>query len=433
MAGGIFGVSSKTEENVVNDLFWLMFYGQHLGQGYCGISYRKSDGDLSTTTHKGLVRPRFGGEISDFSASSAIGHTALKERQPLEADCSWGRFSLTFSGNIANEEKLRHEFLSFGHSFITNRSVEVLTKLIAQGNSPLDGIQRVFEKVEGAFALLMLVGNGIYAARSEEGQIPLILGEKENGFALSSTSTGFGNLGYTFLRDLRPGEIVLTEKGEIKTLFQHETGRIQFPTFRWIYGDNPASTIEGINTAITREKIGALLARESNTKADFVMGVPKSGIFHAIGYANESGLPYNEGLVKYEYADRSYTQPTAAERDMEANIKIIVIPELVRGKIIIVVDDSIVRATQMKMNLIAKLKAAGAKKIHLVIAFPPITRICLFDYSTRRKEELAMHKYGSEDGIKDFLGVDSLRFATREMVAEAIGKPVEELCFHCCF
>ncbi|MDD5071359.1 MAG: hypothetical protein PHQ42_01345 [Patescibacteria group bacterium] len=432
MAGGIFGVSSKKEENVINDLFWLMFYGQHLGQRYCGISYPKRDRDFSTTTHKGLVRPRFGDEISVLSASFAIGHTALKERQPLEANCSWGRFSLTFSGNIANEEELRHEFLSFGHSFITNRSVEILTKLLAQGNNPLDGIRRVFEKVEGAFALLMLAENGIYAARSKEGQIPLILGEKENGFALSSTSTGFGNLGYSILRNLKPGEIVLAEKGEIKTLFQHETGRIQLPTFRWIYGDNPVSSIEGINTAVTREKIGALLAKESKTKADFVMGVPKSGIFHAIGYANESGLPYNEGLVKYEYADRSYTQPTTKERDVEASIKIIVIPELVRGKTIIVVDDSIVRATQMKMNLVAKLKKAGAKKIHLAIAFPPITKICPFDYSTRQPEELAMHKYGSEDGIRDFLGVDSLRFATREMVAEAIGRPAEELCFHCC-
>lgn len=432
MAGGILGVSSKAEENVIGDLFRLMFYAQHLGQQFCGISHLESNGDFFTTTHKGLVRPRFGDEISGLFSSVAIGHTALKERQPLEADCSWGKFSLTFSGNVANEEELRREFLSFGHSFVTDRSVEVLTKLIAQGNNPLVGIQRVYEKVKGAFVLLVLTKDGIYAARSKEGQIPLILGGNGKSLALSSTSAGFGNLGYSILRDLKPGEIILAERGEARTLFQYEPGRIQLPTFRWVYGDNPTSTIEGINTAVVRDRIGALLFRAFPVEADFVLGVPNSGIFHAIGYANESGLPYKQGLVKYEYADRSYTQPTAEERDMEANIKIIVIPELVRGKRVIVVDDSIVRGTQMKMNLIAKLKAAGAKEIHLMIAFPPIVKACSFDCSTRREEELAMYKYGSVEGIRDFLGVDSIHFATKELVAEAIGRPVEELCFDCC-
>jgi len=435
MAGGVVGVSVNKGLSAFKDFSTQMFYATHLGSKFSGLSCINTSGEFITEHNKGRFRKNFkDGNFNVCHGELIIGHTALKEKQPLEVDCQWGKFALTFSGNISNINDLRKKFSSNGSLFITNRDVEIMAKIVAKGKNPLDGLKLLYQQVQGAFSLLMLTMNGIYCARSPEGQTALVLGKKNNNVIASSTTTGFSNGGYQILRDVKPGEAVLLKDGDIEIEAEHqitESSRIQCPTFRWIYSDDPSSTIDGVNVAEARIAIGRELAKLAPVEADYVMGVPNSGIYHATGYCLESKIPYMPGLEKYQYAERSYSQTTQEERDEEAYLKILVIERLVKDKTVIVVDDSIVRATQMKMNLIKKLRNAGVKEIHLRIACPPITKPCRYDFATRSLEELATYKYGRADKIKEFLEVDSLVFATKEILAKAIGKPLDNLCLYC--
>ncbi|MFC1612858.1 amidophosphoribosyltransferase [Patescibacteria group bacterium] len=433
MAGGVIGVSVNKELSAFKDFSMQMFYATHLGSKFSGLSCIDTNGEFITEHNKGRFRKnQKDGKFNVCHGELIIGHTALKEKQPLEVDCQWGKFALTFSGNISNINDLRKQFSTNGSLFITNRDVEIMAKIVAKGKNSLDGLKLLYKQVQGAFSLLVLTKDGIYCARSSEGQTALVLGKKKNNIVVSSTTTGFSNGEYGIDRDIKPGEVVLLKNGDIEKEYQiTESSKIQCPTFRWIYSDDPSSTIEGVNVAEARISIGRELAKLKPVKADYVMAVPNSGIYHATGYCLESKIPYMPGLQKYQFADRSYSQTTQEERDEEAYLKILVIERLVKGKSVIVVDDSIVRATQMKMNLIKKLRNAGVKEIHLRIACPPITKPCRYDFATRSLEELATYKYGGPDKIKEFLEVDSLVFATKEILAKAIGKPLDNLCLYC--
>jgi len=425
---GVFGIVSKG--NIIDDLFLGTFYLQHRGQEYCGLS--TFDGTrIKIRTHRGLVRETFRKDLSGLEGQMGIGHASLRDRQPVLVDSKLGEFTICFSGNIMNLEEISNDLKQRGHTFATGTAAEVLAQLIAGGKDFADGIEKMASTIRGSYAMAILTKDGVYAARDKRGYRPLILGKREDGVvAVASESCAFNNLFIKIERDVEPGEIVLLKDGEIKTLKKIKSDVIQYCAFEWIYIANAASIIDGQCVDIARKNTGSFLCKKAPADADIVCAVPNSGIGHAIGFAQESKIPYDNVFVKYDYASRSYTQPTQAERDREAKVKLIPVGPKIKGKRVVLCDDSIVRGTQMKNDLVVKLKTWGVKEIHVRIACPPLVAPCRYGISTREKKELAAYGRSVEE-IRKYVGVDSLYYNTIEDVASSIGKPLDELCTSC--
>jgi amidophosphoribosyltransferase len=313
----------------------------------------------------------------------------------------------------------------------------------------------MFRLISGSCSLLLLTQEGIYVARDRYGYFPLILGERNGDWAVTTETAAFHNLGYKITKYLRPAEIVLINKSGVKVK-DKGNGINQTCAFLWIYTGFPASSYEGINTEIVRENSGRALARRDNVSVDVVSGIPDSGISHAIGYAMESGVPYRRVLIKYTPGyGRSYTPPSQEIRDLVAKMKLIPVEDIIKGKRVVICDDSIVRGTQFKNFTIKKLKECGVKEIHLRIACPPLMFPCKFNFSTRSSHELAARRAiqaleGKDiKNVKDYidensakhkkmvewirkdLGATSLKYQKLDDMVAAIGLPKEKLCLYC--
>ena len=429
MCGNFAFCSSDKDFNAAPDIFLGTFYLQHRGQKYCGISTFNGN-ELKIRTHRGLVRDGFFSDLTGMDGFMGIGHTSLKDRQPMKLDSKMGEFTICFSGNIINAEKLISDLKQQGHSFYTDSDIEIIAKLIAQGNDFVDGIEKMAGKVHGAYALVLLAKGKIYAARDKHGFRPLIIGSRDGCTAVSSESCSFANLGIDIIRDVQPGEIIEIKDGRFETKKIIHSDRIQYCSFEWIYTANASSVIDGTPVDCARKNIGAALARRYPVSADIVAAVPNSGIGHAIGCSQESGIPFDNVFVKYDYASRSYTQPTQEQRDREAKIKLIPVSCKIKDRRVIICDDSIVRGTQFKNDLVVKLKKNGVKEIHARIACPPLKAPCLYGVATRSKKELIASEKTVEE-IREYIGLDSLAYATIEDISKAIGKPEDELCLSC--
>ena len=426
-ACGLFAVSS--DHNIIDDLYLGTFYLQHRGQEYCGLS--TFDGkDLKIRTHKGLVREHFANDLTGLEGTMGIGHASLNDRQPIKFYSKMGEFIICFSGNIINAKKLIEKFKAQGHSFYTNEDIEIIAKLIAQGSNFVDGIEKMAAEIRGSYSLAILSKDGIYVARDKYGYKPLVIGKKDGTIAVSSESCSFNNLGISIVRDVTPGEIIHIKDGSMTTEKVLKADITQFCTFEWIYFAEMSSVIEGIPVATARKNMGACLARRYPVSADLVAPVPNSGIGHALGYAIESKIPYDYVFVKYGYASRSYTKPTQEERDREAKVKLISIPANIKGKRVVLCDDSIVRGTQMKNDLVVKLRNAGVKEVHVRIACPPLMSPCQYGKSTRSKKELAATSRTVED-IRKYIGVDTLGYNTLEDLEKSVGLTRKQMCVAC--
>jgi amidophosphoribosyltransferase len=352
-ACGVFAVSART--NILDDLFLGTFFLQHRGQEYCGLS--TYDGkEIKIRTHKGLVRETFTNDLAGLEGTSGIGHASLNDRQPIKFYSKMGEFTICFSGNIINSEQIINRFKHEGHSFYTNEDIEVIAKLIAQGSSFVDGIEKMAEELQGSYAIAILTKDAIFAARDKFGYKPMILGKKDGATAVASESCAFNNTGFLIIRDVEPGEIISIKDGILRTEKIIKSPGTQFCAFEWIYFAEMASIIDGVSVAMARKNMGACLAKRYPVEADIVSPVPNSGIGHALGYSIESKIPYDYAFIKYGYASRSYTKPTQEERDREAKVKLITIAPTVKDKRIVLCDDSIVRGTQMKNDLVVKLR-----------------------------------------------------------------------------
>jgi len=424
---GIFAISAK--ENILDELFLGTFYLQHRGQKYCGLSTDTGHG-IKIRTHRGLVRPTFTSDLAGLEGNIGIGHTALQDRQPIKLDSKMGEFTICFEGNIINREELIAELKKKGHSFYTNTDIETIAKLIALGDDFLDGIKKMAAKIRGAYALVILTEGKIYAARGKYAFRPMIIGKKNGAIAISSESCSFVNIGFEIVRDVKPGEILELADGEFTTKEIIPAPFTQYCSFEWVYTANAASTIDGLAVDIARRNLGAALAKRFPVEADIVGAVPNSGIGHAIGCSQESKIPYDNVFLKYDYASRSYTQPTQAERDREAKTKLIPIPAKIKDRRVVICDDSIVRGTQMKNDLVVKLRKSGVKEIHARIACPPLKAPCMYGIATRSKEELVAHKKSIEE-LRTYLGVDSLGYNTLEDLGKALGFPLDQICTSC--
>lgn len=429
---GIFGIFS--EKDCSNDLFWGTHYLQHRAQDYCGLVVYDGK-DFNGATHKGLIRQQFQTEeLEKLKGNYGIG-VVSSERQPLSELSLAGGFSICFDGNIINYEELKNKMLQSGISFSGYRRPEdildiaILSKIISSEMKFENGIKKLIESIQGDFAIICLKKEeGIYAARGW-GRKPLILGKKDGSYAVSSESVSFVNTGFEIVRDVKPGEIVFINDQGIHIIGNLNLQPIKYGTFEWIYNAYPTSVIDGKSVSEVRTKIGKALSKRYPTDADIVSPVPNSGRWHAIGYAQGSGLPYEECFIRFDYSDRSYTPGEQKIRDQEAKTKLIPIESSIKGKRIVLVDDSIVRGTQM-INRVKVLKELGAKEVHARIACPPLMCACNYGKTTRKDEDCIARRMEIKDIIKK-IEVDSLCYATVEDLEEAIGIPRENLCLEC--
>jgi len=428
---GIFGVVSK--EDCIEDAFYGTFYLQHRAQKYCGIGLNNGK-TLEPLTHRGLIKQQFPKEArKNLSAYSAIG-VVSGDRQPVSGLSRAGGILLGFDGNIINYQELKDKLIKEGKSFDGYHNPEevkdtvIVSKIVSSELNFEQGIEKLVDSIQGDFAIIALSNQGVYAARGW-GRKPLILGKKDESYAVSSESNSFVNTGFKIIRDVEPGEIVFLNKKGIHIQNKLNLFPIKFGTFEWVYTAHPASVIEGKGVVSVRKNIGKALAKRYPIKADIVSGIPNSGRWHGIGYAEESGISYQEVFVRFDYSDRSFTPQEQENRTEEGDKKLIVLEEIVKGKRIIIVDDSIVRGTQTE-NQIKKLREKGAKEIHARIACPPLMAACKYGKTTRRDEECIARRMNVEE-IRKTRGLDSLGYATVEDLENAIGFSRDKLCLEC--
>ncbi len=457
---GIFGVVSK--RNCVEILFYGTDYHSHLGTEYGGMAVLGED--FTRQIHnisQDQFKSKFYQDFKRMKGNKGIGVISAFDEQPIYLNSKFGPFCIVTNGILENIEELAGGLLEKGITFseVSKGMVnvtELVAKLISQGNNLIDGIEKMFDAIDGSCSLLLLNRDGVYAARDRYGYTPLVVGKREDAWAVTSESSAFPNIEFKMVKYLEPGEIVLiNEKGMLQRKPGGEMNQIC--AFLWIYAGFPASSYEGINVETVRERCGRFLAkRDGDIEVDVVSGVPDSGTAHALGYAMESGKPYRRPLVKYTPGyGRSYTPPSQEARDLIARMKLIPIKEIVEGNRIVVCEDSIVRGTQLKNFTVKKLWDNGAREVHIRPACPPLMFPCRFNFSTRSIYELAarrairsmegqdvknVSKYIDHNSreykkmvewIAKELEVTTIRYQTVDDMVKAIGLPKEKLCLYC--
>lgn len=462
---GLYGNGMNVHENFQGDLYWLIFYHQHLGQEYSGIATMGDSGEkISIRTHRGLFRPQFSNDMQGFRPPLGLGHVSSGLREPYVVERSaFPPLALCFAGFIQNREELIAKIVKSGHGLERDDDISLIAQvLVSVGwNNNHDyewnfreAFAAVQSEVKGSYAILVMTDKRIFAYVGKDGHETLSIGKKKGAVVVASESTGFFNQGYVKERDVKAGELYVLKNGLAECLAsvngtQSEEGRIC--SFKWVYTANPAAKIFGITSAEVRRRMGARLAIkdiENGFIPDVVIPVPDSGRFHALGYKQEydrqmmagtiSKVPMiDEVLVKYPYASRSYTPAKQSTRKIEALKKLVpIIEEVYKGKRIVVIDDSIVRGTQTANDLVPKLKVNGVGEIHLRISNPKLVNICRWGKANKKMDELAAYDYEKKlvrkaEEIALRLGVDSCYFNQISDIAEAIGIPLDRLCADC--
>lgn len=431
---GVFGIYSN--KDCVRDILKGIHFLQHRGQRYGGIAtYNKKKG-IKIITHRGWVEQKEQDhafrkeEIKELTSNFGIGHVSLKDRQPFVPNIKFkaGNFTVGFSGKIINAKKLRSKLeKEDGLSF--NTEIGIIAQLIGNSDDIPTGIERMSKQIRGSFALTVLTKDGIYCARDPYGFKPLILGEKDGTYAVASESRALQNLGIPIKRDVVPGEIIFIGENGFEVVKKLKSKRRAYCAFEWAYIASMDSIIDGVPVKRARLNLGAKLAQNDNIKADLVAGVPMSGIGHALGYHYESGIRYDDVYLYNRYSDRSYTPLEQKTRDAIAKIKLSVIEESVKGKRIVLCDDSIVRGTQIREK-VKELKAVGAREVHVRVASPPLMAPCDYGLSTRSYKELIAANMSIEK-IRKYIRATTLKYNNLSDFVDAIAKPANELCLKC--
>lgn len=436
---GVFGVISKAE--CTADVYYGLSALQHRGQESCGIAVC-NDGDINVVKGMGLVSRVFDMEnIKELKGTSGIGHvrystageSKLQNAQPFLAKGADLKFALAHNGNLVNFWALRDQLTERGHSFMTSTDTEVISKILAmehvkEGNL-MQAIKNTVRHLDGSYSLLVLTPDAIYAVRDPFGFRPLLMCDLPNGYAFASEDCAFRALPSKLIRDVKPGEIIKANADGIETDRVGKISRRAHCMFEYVYFARSDSTINGVSVYKARKSLGKLLARDFPTTADIVSAVPYSGVASAIGYSDQSGLPYTEVLLRDRYAGRSFIMPSQETRDHVVKTKMIPIGEEITGKRIVLVDDSIVRGTTMK-QIVSMIREAGAKEIHLRISCPPIIAPCFYGVDMQQYKHFIANEKSVEE-IGKFIGVDSLAYNTIENLVEAISIPKGSLCMAC--
>jgi len=458
---GFFGVISKTR--CVEDVFYGTDYHSHLGTKRAGMVFIVPEKGFRRSIHNlenSYFRNKFEDELKGFSGNSGLGVISDTDPQPILFNSHLGRFAIVTVSRLVNIPDLEAMFLKTKNHFTENfeghvNPTEVIANLICEKENFVDGIENVFENIKGSCSALILTEKGIIAARDKLGRTPVVIGKKEDGYAVASESCSFPNTGFELEYFLGPGEIVyITEDGY--TQLKKPGEKMQICSFLWVYYGYPPSYYEGINVDECRYRCGTSLARRDIVNADFVCGIPDSGVGHAVGYGNEKKIPYKRAYSKYTPTwPRSFMPQNQGQRDLVAKMKLIPNKAVIEGKKMVFLDDSIVRGTQLKDNTI-DLRRSGAAEVHMRIACPPLLFACdflnfsesrsIFELAGRKAisqlggNENELQEYADPDSekygkmvqkIAENLDLDSLIYQRLDDLVTAIGLPKEKLCTHC--
>jgi amidophosphoribosyltransferase len=435
---GVFGVSGV--ENAAELTFLGLYALQHRGQESAGIVTVDEAGTSRIHKGMGLVAEALSEEkIRELDGSTAIGHvrysttgeSELRNAQPALVSYRDGTLSLAHNGNLTNAGLLRNRLVEEGALFQTTMDSEVLVHLIARSRERDPDIQilEALRQVEGAFTLLILVNDTIYAARDPRGFRPLVIGRKGPGLVLASETCALDLIDAEYIRDVEPGEVLKVRDGRIEELPRLDPAAPAACVFELVYFARPDSSIWGCVVDRARRAFGRQLAREHPAEADCVFSVPDSSNSAALGYAEESGLPLELALIRNHYVGRTFIQPEQADRDFRVRVKYNVVREVVEGKRVVMVDDSLVRGTTSR-GLVSMIREAGAREIHFRLASPPIRHPCYYGIDMPTREELVAATM-SVDEIREHLGVDSLGYLSLEGMKGAVEQfgPFCDACF----
>lgn len=459
---GFFGSISKND--CVRDVFYGTDYHSHLGTKRAGLTFYSNEHGFQRAIHSledGYFRNKFDNDIVGFKGNSGIGVISDQEAQPIVVTSHMGRFAVATVSKISNVNELEKEFMNQRRTFSETsqgsvNSTELVAMLIAECEDFVSGINNVFDRIKGSCSILILTEDGIIAARDKLGRTPVIIGKKKNAYAVTFETCAFPNLDFETEYYLGPAEIMeLTPEGYRQ--LRKPDDKMQVCSFLWVYYGYPPSFYENINVDDVRYRCGTALAKNDNIKADFVAGIPDSGIGHAIGYSNEKRIPLKRPYAKYTPTwPRSFMPQNQETRDLVAKMKLIPNKSIIKDKCGIFLDDSIVRGTQLKDN-VQHLHACGIREVHMRIACPPLIYPCEFlnfsrsrsnyDLATRRaikdlekSEDVDLKKYSDEDNgkygvmvekIRKNLDLTTLKYQKLDDLVDAIGMPKEKLCTHC--
>ncbi|MFA5369535.1 MAG: amidophosphoribosyltransferase [Candidatus Omnitrophota bacterium] len=434
---GVFGVYGNKDASL---LTYLGLYAlQHRGEESAGIlSYSKNR--IIQRQGMGLVSDVFDGDsIQKLKGTLALGHvrysttgsSSASNIQPFLARHGKGHIAVAHNGNFTNAYSLREEMEQGGSVFGTTMDSELIIHMLARlRRKPLkESLPEVFSRFEGAFSVIMLVDGMLIGARDRLGMRPLSLGSIGNSYVLSSETCAFDIIGAKYIRDINPGEIIFIDGRQPSSVVFNDCASRAHCIFEFIYFARPDSDIFTKNVYLTRKRLGAELAKEAPVDADMVMPFPDSGNYAALGFAVESGLPFEMGMIRNHYVGRTFIQPVQQIRDFRVRIKLNPISELLKGKRVVIVEDSIVRGTTSRSR-VKSLRQAGAKEVHMRISCPPVISPCYYgiDFPTRR-ELIASNR--TVDKIRDFIGLDSLNYLSLEGMLKAMPLAGDNFCKAC--
>ena len=468
--GGFFGAAA--EHNCISDVFFGTDYHSHLGTRRGGMTAYSPEKGFQRSIHSienSPFRTKFESDVDAMEGNLCIGSISDTDPQPILLKSRLGTYAVCNIGIINNAEELCNELLSNSSaSFEAMSSGKVNSStliggLIAQRDNIVDGIKYAQEKIKGTMSLLILTEDGIIAARDKNGRLPIIIGRRDDGYCVSFESFAFQKLGYAIYREMLPGEIVKITSKRAEVLSEGHINDLKICTFLWTYYGYPNSVYEGVTVETMRTRNGEIMAEHDFQSGnlpdvDFICGVPDSGVPHAIGYANRSGIPFARPFIKYTPTwPRSFMPQSQSMRNKVAKMKLIPVHELIEGKKLLFVDDSIVRGTQLR-ETVEFLYANGAKEVHMRSACPPIMYGCKYLNFSRSTSELDLiarriiHEFEGEDGVKYIneysdtntergqrlrseickrLKLTSLEFQSLEGTVKAVGLPESGLCSYC--
>jgi len=439
---GVFGIYNNDDYDVARLTYYGLYALQHRGQESAGIAVNDG-GTILYHKDMGLVSEVFNDVVlNHLKGKMAIGHvrystTGASQRenaQPIVAKYISGQMALAHNGNIVNAAQLRNEMEERGAIFQSTNDTEIIANLISRyrisSNSIEETLSKVMKDIRGSYAIVMLTPDMVIGMRDPHGIRPLCIGKMGNSYILASESSAIDAVGAEFVRDVRPGEIVLIGNDGITSVQTEAAPESKLCIFEFVYFARPDSYIDGASVHRARMEAGRRLAIEHPVEADLVIGAPDGGLNAALGYARESGIPYGQGLLKNKYVGRTFIQPSQGLREIGVKIKFNVIKNEIEGKRVVMIDDSIVRGTTTR-RIVQMLKNAGAKEVHMRVSSPPYRYPCYFGIDTPSTKELVASA-NSIDDIKEMIGSDSLGYLSLEGLLKT---PVGAKCGFCtaCF
>jgi amidophosphoribosyltransferase len=422
------------------DVFYALRVLQHRGQESAGIAIYNNG--IKALKGMGLAHQALKpDDIRNLKGDRGIGHvrystvgsSTIENAQPIVVSTNYGDIALAHNGEIVNADKIMDELKKKGWAFITQSDSEIAVRLlandIANTGDPVRSLRNLMSMIQGSYSMTIMIDNRVFAIRDPYGIRPLCIGRTKTGYAAASESVVFDTLGGEFLRDVEPGEIIELLPGEAKAVKTGLSRGRAHCMFEWVYIARPDSNIDGKLVYEVRRRIGQRLAKEQPVEADVVVPIPDSGRAHAIGYSEESGIRYSEGLMKNRYVERTFIMPEQSDRTTSVMLKLNPLKSVIKDKRIVLVDDSIVRGTTMK-QIVQLVRNSGAKEVHVRVGSPPIRAPCYFGIDMKTREQFAATGRTVEQ-IAELITADSLGYISVDGLVDAIGHNYNDLCLGC--